>query len=1119
MTENKATNEFVVSDNKESIVERVVELINEAIVATKETEKVNNLQQVQELVINHDILDNFLDEIIGFQNDKFAEVRKFVVGFIEVSCKKDAEFFPKLIVNLNFALNDQHANVVKRTIQTLTQLYKVFLKWISKTKITDVVQSTWEVFCSINQQICSLLDSTNNEGIRTQAIKFMEMLVIVQTKKDQWSMENDFNIESLASNKLVNIEQLEEEAKQVFEQLIIFHGTPHISSVNLMATMQTLVVIARQRSTLFMSKVIQALEALHANLPPTLTKSQVSSVRKHLKLQLLLLLKHPTAATNSQFQSQIIQLLNDLGAGQSEVHRCLQEVRKRGLKVEQAAVEAKRIKLESEDDIDEDDIVPPPKITRSDANTAIDITAEDLIPKLNIITNVSDLVLVSMLSLPDQMPAHFLASYTPIAAAGTPSQIKHLARLLSTQLTAAGLGKGVDEMVAKATSAAASAAKKPKSEEKQQQQQQNIATLISRGIAQEVKKQEQQHQLQLQQNKMKLMPTGKTLSGSLKFKQLNLAEITKELSEETKCEMILGSVSRILNKEEKKFFSLSQLESRIKILVHLSTEFHDFSPSISTLVKSHAFEDVKNRIDLLFTILYNEYMTAKRKNSDLSHYNNCLTEILKDLIQKAEIKDRDHFLPKLFLESPLVTDDAVELLRHFMVSDHLYPKAGTMGLNILKSLIEKKKGLRLKLLNLLLRLSIILDKPDIRAQAIRIIKYLHEIYGSDLMKPIETFTLDLLRKLLEPNPPTDIFQSSNTTWNEENIKICLLPYLSLLPTNHKLIHDLAEVYVTTSADIKRVILRVLDTPVKGMGMNSPELLLLVENCPKGAETLVTRVIHVLTDKQPPSAELVARVRDLYHKRVPDVRFLIPVLNGLTKKEVIAALSKLIKLNPVVVKEVFNRLLGTHVESGSMYQSPLTPAELLIALHNIDPSKCDMKTIIKATSLCFAEKNIYTAEVLAVVMQLLMDQNPLPTLLMRTVIQSLSLYPRLIGFVMNILQRLILKQVWKQKKVWEGFIKCCQKTKPQSFQVLLQLPAAQLQAVFAASPDFKPALQQHVQSFTDTQRSHIPQTILDVIFSDDIVPVEPQTDSSIVKDEFDSKSENENNEGHKIQEEN
>lgn len=59
---------------------------------------------------------------------------------------------------------------------------------------------------------------------------------------------------------------------------------------------------------------------------------------------------------------------------------------------------------------------------------------------------------------------------------------------------------------------------------------------------------------------------------------------------------------------------------------------------------------------------------------------------------------------------------------------------------------------------------------------------------------------------------------------------------------------LARVYVSTAADVKRTIIRLLEQPVRGMGMNSPELLLLVEQCPKGAETLVTRVIHVLTDK-------------------------------------------------------------------------------------------------------------------------------------------------------------------------------------------------------------------------------------------------------------------------------
>ena len=254
--------------------------------------------------------------------------------------------------------------------------------------------------------------------------------------------------------------------------------------------------------------------------------------------------------------------------------------------------------------------------------------------------------------------------------------------------------------------------------------------------------------------------------------------------------------------------------------------------------------------------------------------------------------------------------------------------------------------------------------------------------------------------------------------------------------SQKLLTHLADVYVQTGGDVKRTILRILEVPIKEIGMESEELLSLVENCPKGSETLVTRIIHILTERTAPSPELVNKVRDLYAKRVADVRFLIPVLNGLTKQEVGAALPKLIKLNPVVVKEVFNRLLGT----GSSAQSgAMTPADLMIALHNIDTSKCDMKTIIKATGLCFQEKSVFTMEVLTIVLQQLMEQKDIPLLLMRTVIQSVALYPNLIGFTMNILQRLIVKQVWKQKMLWEGFIKCCERTKPQSFRVLLQVP--------------------------------------------------------------------------------
>ena len=65
-------------------------------------------------------------------------------------------------------------------------------------------------------------------------------------------------------------------------------------------------------------------------------------------------------------------------------------------------------------------------------------------------------------------------------------------------------------------------------------------------------------------------------------------------------------------------------------------------------------------------------------------------------------------------------------------------------------------------------------------------------------------------------------------------------------------------------------------------------------------------------------------------------------------------------------------------------------------------------------MCFQEKALFTQEVLAVVIQQLMEVTPIPTLLMRTIIQSLTMYPKLQGFILNMLQRLIQKQVYPHK---------------------------------------------------------------------------------------------------------
>lgn len=59
---------------------------------------------------------------------------------------------------------------------------------------------------------------------------------------------------------------------------------------------------------------------------------------------------------------------------------------------------------------------------------------------------------------------------------------------------------------------------------------------------------------------------------------------------------------------------------------------------------------------------------------------------------------------------------------------------------------------------------------------------------------------------------------------------------------------LTEVYIASSPEVKRVILKMIDKPVKKMGMESAELLDFLQNFPNGSETLVLRIIHILTEK-------------------------------------------------------------------------------------------------------------------------------------------------------------------------------------------------------------------------------------------------------------------------------
>ena len=739
---------------------QVVTLLNNAqISSNNDSTKLDNLRKVQEIIVNKDpnLLDNFLDEVLAFQTDRSQDVRKFVVGFIEAACVKDAELLPKVIANLQLMLGDQSVVVQKRVIQAMTHLYRSTLKWLATTKtVSDRMEAAWSLMCNIKEIIVDLLDS-DNDGIRTITVKFMEMVVLIQTHREPESItkDGDFSLDDLPLGlKLARPRKLEEEARRIFEDLVKYHGSAHISSANLMTTMGSLTNIARLRPT-FMSRVITALEMLQANLPPTLAKSQVSSVRKHLKNQLLTLLRHPTAAEN--FFTNMTTLLTDLGANRDEVMRAIpnyEEMRRKASKKKREAERAKeaakeeqeskrpKIDIPDEEEEEEDESSKPEKTVI--AESAVDITERFVFSRLQDPSFATELVLVSMTMLPSVMPPHFNNTYTPIAAAGTDGQVRHVSRLLATQLTSAGLGPGVTEEVRRQEDREARAQEEDAEEEEAAARISTVVGMTTEGGPDAGK----------EKAPVKLTPAGLTSRKMKSGKMLKLSEVTKPLSSETRHKMIMGAVQRILSAEKAAVVG-GVPGVRNKIIATLAASFSADDTTKSVLI-DFIFSDLASRADLAFSWLYEEYCMYQgfnrsaallnKKPGDDSSYNDVLCSLIKGVSLKPDLppSERDAIIRRLYLESPTITDEAISLLKSFCQGGGRTGGGALAGVHLMKDLVMLRPTKQLNFLSTILEFCYH-EVTEVRDIAITTVTQIHERGEKSLSSIIEDYSVTYLK--------------------------------------------------------------------------------------------------------------------------------------------------------------------------------------------------------------------------------------------------------------------------------------------------------------------------------------------------------------------------------------
>lgn len=484
--------------------------------------------------------------------------------------------------------------------------------------------------------------------------------------------------------------------RHIFQLLLKFHNSQHISSVNLMACMTTLCLVAKLRPK-YLPSVVQALGDLHTTLPPTLSQSQVNSVRKHLKMQLLILVKHPSS---NEMMPQLTQLLSDIGMTPQEIHKAIpKEKRNKRLgEIKNGDTPAKRLRVDSPQSAAGSD-----SNSRSEFNIFDDDSSQSSITKataseesifegLNSVENVVNLVTSTLRNnLPNSIPSHFMSSYKPIPNSGTNTQKRGLAKMLLALIKDEPV---VPPAVTSSTSILSdfgakipllreddekttlkNAVAKLQETSKADKQVENAVSKLMEETRQEHLKEEERKA----KEKEKLIPPPTPTVPKLKqrVKLLKLQEITRPIPKEIKEKLMIQAVDRIL-KAEKEAAIGGAAQSRSKFITIFASSY---TPDLRELVLNYILEDPMNRMDLALSWLYEEYAFMQGFNRHPStlqpklhekhdeNYNQLICALITHISEREEPAieaNKDVLLRKIYMEAPVVTDEAIDYLKHLI---------------------------------------------------------------------------------------------------------------------------------------------------------------------------------------------------------------------------------------------------------------------------------------------------------------------------------------------------------------------------------------------------------------------------------------------------------------------
>ncbi|KAK1941686.1 Symplekin [Phytophthora citrophthora] len=309
---------------------------------------------------------------------------------------------------------------------------------------------------------------------------------------------------------------------------------------------------------------------------------------------------------------------------------------------------------------------------------------------------------------------------------------------------------------------------------------------------------------------------------------------------------------------------------------------------------------------------------------------------------------------------------------------------------------------------------------------------------------------------------------SKSLENEPEMLRRLELYLALCAKKPYLLTHLVATYAYASEAVRQVIFRAIEKLIKHLKQRgSVNVVAQLHGYEPNALGLVCHIIQILSTRGRPNEssssatdELVQQILDLYHshEHIPDsISVLIPVLPSIRGDVLFPLLPQLLSLPQTRLSVAITRLLE------AMPPQVVAPIDLLVALHHVDlKSEPTMqKKVISAINFCVEHRHAFPSDVLLHVCRVLVQEEKISKLALRTLILSVTAYPTLQNDMASLLNILIDRRVWEMEDaLWKGFVKFSALIQPASFPLLLhKLPVPQLTMVLNEEKELRVLLRE------------------------------------------------------------